>query len=320
MDVRRERGSTVHIDDQSVLDLRGPKNTVDPWKPYHILAEEEYSRHRKLETVLTVFLTNQECPLRCTMCDLWKNTLDSTVPIGAIPAQIELALAQLPNAKKIKLYNSGNFFDPKAIPTADYDPILSRLDDFDTLIVENHPKFCGTRCIDFQARSGGRLEVAMGLETHEPAVLRKLNKKMDLDDFDAAVEKLLDAEITVRAFVLLQPPFMAPEAAVDSCLATLEHAFSIGVDCCAVIPTRGGNGMMEKIKGSVGFEPPELFKVEAVADTAYRWNRGRVLVDLWDIESVSKCESCCLARVARLQAMNETQRWLEPIACDECGS
>ena len=52
MDVRRERGSTFHIDDQSVLDLRGPKNTVDPWKPYHILAEEEYSRHRKLETVL----------------------------------------------------------------------------------------------------------------------------------------------------------------------------------------------------------------------------------------------------------------------------
>ena len=77
--------------------------------------------------------------------------------------------------------------------------------------------------------------------------------------------------------------------------------------------------MMEKIKGSVGFEPPELFKVEAVADTAYRWNLGRVLVDLWDIESVSKCERCCGARVARLQAMKETQRWLEPIACDECG-
>ena len=320
MNLRRERGSTFRIDDQSVLDLRGPKNKVDPWKPYHFLAEEEYSRHRKLETVLTVFLTNRECPLRCTMCDLWKNTLDSTVPVGAIPAQIEVALANLPRAKKIKLYNSGNFFDPKAIPTKDYDSILSRLDDFDTLIVENHPKFCGSRCIDFQNRSGGRLEVAMGLETHETAVLKKLNKKMDLEDFDAAVEKLLDAEITVRAFVLLQPPFMSPDTAIDSCLATLEHAFSIGVDCCAVIPTRGGNGMMEKIQDSIGFESPDLGKVEAVADTAFRWNRGRVLIDLWDIQSVSTCDHCCVARVARLQTMNETQTWLEPVACAECGS
>ena len=61
------------------------------------------------------------------MCDLWKNTLTETVPVGAIPAQIEYALARLPAARVIKLYNSGSFFDPRAIPVADY-PAIARRD------------------------------------------------------------------------------------------------------------------------------------------------------------------------------------------------
>ena len=41
--------------------------------------------------VATLFLTNRECPFRCLMCDLWKNTLEvgrsgsdpRTDPLGA---------------------------------------------------------------------------------------------------------------------------------------------------------------------------------------------------------------------------------------------
>ncbi len=48
--------------------------------------------------------------------DLWKNTLEQTVPPRAIPAQIEYALGRLPPARDIKLYNSGSFYNPRAIP------------------------------------------------------------------------------------------------------------------------------------------------------------------------------------------------------------
>ncbi len=57
------------------------------------------------------------------MCDLWRNTLTETVPRGAIPQQIDYALAQLPAARQIKLYNSGSFFDKQAIPPEDYEAI-----------------------------------------------------------------------------------------------------------------------------------------------------------------------------------------------------
>ena len=68
----------------------------------------------------TIFLTNRECPWKCLMCDLWKNTLEDSVPPGAIPEQIREALRVLPPARRIKLYNAGSFFDGRAVPPEDH--------------------------------------------------------------------------------------------------------------------------------------------------------------------------------------------------------
>src|SRR2546430_5667940 len=50
--------------------------------------------------VATVFLSNRECPFRCLMCDLWKNTLETTLPPGRIVGQIRWALERLPPARR----------------------------------------------------------------------------------------------------------------------------------------------------------------------------------------------------------------------------
>ena len=71
-----------------VLAQRPPRNVLDPWKPYGFFIEDELSDESKVVKVATVLLTNRECPWRCVMCDLWRNTLTETVPLGAIPTQI----------------------------------------------------------------------------------------------------------------------------------------------------------------------------------------------------------------------------------------
>src|SRR5579884_2074286 len=68
-----------------VLARRASKNPLDPWRPYAMLREEEAGADGGLISTLTMFLTNTECPYRCLMCDLWKNTLDAPTPPGAIP-------------------------------------------------------------------------------------------------------------------------------------------------------------------------------------------------------------------------------------------
>ena len=139
-----------HFDDRAILAARPTKQPVDPWRPYAFLTEPEHTAAGRVEDVATLFLTNRECPFRCLMCDLWQHTTDETVSPGAIPAQINYALERLPAARHVKLYNSGNFFDRKAIPPEDHAAIAERVAGFKTVIVENHPKLCSDACLRFR--------------------------------------------------------------------------------------------------------------------------------------------------------------------------
>src|SRR5258708_38513262 len=151
----REYSSTI---DQWILAQRPARNPVDPGRPSAFFIEEERAESGETASSATIFLVNRECPWRCLMCDLWKNTTDESVPIGAVPAQIDFALARLPPARHVKLYNSGNFFDARAIPPADHGAIAQRVGRFATVIVENHPKLCGEVCPRFRDLLGTNLE------------------------------------------------------------------------------------------------------------------------------------------------------------------
>jgi hypothetical protein len=232
-DQRRER-------DRWILAQRGARSQLDPFKPRAFLVEEERAESGEVVSVATIFLTNRECPWRCLMCDLWKNTVTETVPVGAIPAQIDYALAELsqersagfaraesggipavgsshdegylpdsqtgipmrhirfesgspsprlrgrspfsaakarpsppgegalfplysqfshilaglrgrwPAPSQIKLYNSGSFFDPRAIPPEDYVAIAERVRAFERVIVECHPALVGESALKFR--------------------------------------------------------------------------------------------------------------------------------------------------------------------------
>jgi len=274
----------------------------------------------RIEEVVTIFLTNRECPFKCLMCDLWKNTTDDPVPAGAIPAQIEYALSRLPAARHIKLYNSGSFFDPHAIPLEDYRKIASLLDPFETVIVESHPAFVGKNALVFRDMLTGRLQVALGLETVHPEVLRRLNKKMTLAQFDHASRFLLSHRIDVRAFILLRPPFMTEEEGILWAGKSVDHAFATGIHTCVIIPVRGGNGALDFLARQGAFEPPDIRSVEKVLEYGIRQKKGLVFADLWDIEHFSKCDKCTIPIKKRLQFMNLYQEIPPPVHCNCTGA
>ena len=306
--------------DRWIVGQRPQRAKLDPGQPYAFFVEEECTADASIQPVATIFLTNRECPWHCVMCDLWQNTLTETVPRGAIPAQIEFALSQLPPARAIKLYNSGSFFDPRAIPIEDYASIAERVRNFDRVIVECHPSLVGERCRTFRGMLNGRLEVAMGLETAHPDVLENLNKRMTLQQFAAAADFLRKNEIDLRVFILVQPPFMRPEESFHWAQRSLDFAFDCGATAAALIPTRGGNGAMEALAAGGEFTPPRLELVEEVLSYGLNLHRGRVYVDLWDLRQSSGCPQCHASRVIRLQAMNLQQRTFDVVSCDLCGA
>ncbi len=305
--------------DAEILAARPPRNVLDPRRPYAFLVESEQNAHGKVVDVATLFLTNRECPFRCLMCDLWKNTLTESVSPGDIPAQIRWALKQLPPAREIKLYNSGNFFDRKAIPPADYPAIAELVRGFETVIVENHPNLCGDLCRRFRNLiAPAQLEIAMGLEACHPEVLARLNKRMTLNDFDRAADFLQESGIHLRVFLLLKPPYLEEAEAVEWTLRSLRYAFDRGAGCCSVIATRAGNGIMDLLQAQGHFSPPRGASLEHVLEEGLQQQRGRVFVDLWEVEPFFDCAHCRSQRIERLREMNLRQNVLPPVLCAEC--
>lgn len=305
--------------DKWILSQRPERNALDPRRPYAFLVEEECSATREVVPVATVFLTNRECPWRCLMCDLWRNTLTETVPEGAIPEQIDYALAQMPPARQIKLYNSGSFFDRRAIPAEDCPAIVDRVRSFERTIVESHPALIGEACLRFRDLLPHQLEVAMGLETVHPEILDRLNKRMTLDQFSEAAEFLRRNAIDLRVFILVQPPFMQPVEALKWAQRSVNYAFDCGATAVTLIPTRGGNGALEVLAERGEFSPPPLGTLEAAMDYGVGLDRGRVFSDLWDLQTrPAVCTNCAASRLARLHEMNLKQYVAHRVTCGNC--
>jgi archaeosine synthase beta-subunit len=324
------------LGDEWVLAQRPPRNRVSAERAYAALVEYEPAAGGRLAEVSTIFLTNRECPFRCVMCDLWKNTLEESVRPGQIPGQIRAALEALTSAQTspphqqglflphhLKLYNAGSFFDARAIPPEDYPEIARLAARFDRVIVECHPRLVGRGCGEFHellqsaalrsADSASRptgegLEVAMGLETAHPEVLARLNKHMTLDDFAAAARRLRSENIAVRAFIMVRPPFLSEDEGLLWTKRSLDFAFANGVECCSLIPTRGGNGAMEELARRGDFTPPSLDSLEAVLEYGLSLRAGRVFLDLWDIDTISPSAPDHAERIARLGRMNLSQK------------
>jgi radical SAM enzyme (TIGR01210 family) len=295
------------INDKWILSLRGKKNNLDTGKPYAWLVEKELTRKGNIEDVAVVFLTNRECPFHCLMCDLWKNTTDEILPEGVIQEQITHALRQLPAVKHIKLYNSGSFFDPGAIPVKDYKGIADLLKGFETVIVESHPRFIDKKCLNFRDLLKPELEIAIGLETINPVVLGFINKRMTTENYREAVGFLSANGIRSRAFILLKPPFMTEPEGILWAGRSVDFAFDCGADCCTIIPVRAGNGAMEQLTSSGHFSPPRINSLEKALESGIRLGKGRVFADLWDLKLFSDCEKCFDDRHKRLIEMNHTQ-------------
>jgi len=299
-----------------IIDNRPLRNEVDTFRPYSWLLEKERSASGLIEDTGIIFLSNKECSFTCLMCDLWKNTSLTPVPQGAIPEQIRWGIEQMPHFSQLKLYNSGSFFDIKSIPEEDYESIASLVKNSKRVIVEAHPKLIGESCLRFRDMLEPELEVAVGLETVEPGVLKKLNKKMEVKDFVKAIKFLKNNQIDSRAFILVRPPFMSEKEGVYWAKRSLDLAFDSGVSSCTVIPVRAGNGAMDLLVQQGKFEKPSLDSLEEVLEYGISLGAGQVFADTWDLQLFSQCERCLDARSQRITEMNLSQKFLKKVSCN----
>jgi radical SAM enzyme (TIGR01210 family) len=297
---------------------------VDPYTAHGSLLEEERRPDGTLEHALTVFLAGAECPFTCSFCDLWRFTIDGPTPIGALPKQLSDVLRSLdasaPRPDRLKLYNASNFFDRRAVPAADLPRIAELASPFAGVTVESHASTIGPATLEFAhlLTGGGRLEVAVGLETIHPLAAANLNKRLDLAVFDRAARWLADNGMDLRVFVLLGAPYVPADESVEWTVRTVEYAVQRGASIVSIIPVRGGNGEMERLEELGQFTPPTLSQLEAALDGCVQFTSTVVTADLWDVEQLSACSHCRRARIDRLARLNVSGRAERLIVCAEC--
>ncbi len=323
---------TAQARDRFVLDRRPSRQTHDPFQSHGVLVDEEPSTDGTTVHVVTIFLTGRECPWRCVMCDLWRYTIATDTPKGALPTQIaaarQLLTEQYPRTaiRQLKLYNAGSFFDPRAVPDEDVEAIARGLEGLPGVIVESHPSLVGERTRRFldalhRVRPAPTLEVAMGLETGHPEALERLNKHMTKDGFLAAAGRLASLGAGLRVFLLVSPPFVAKDEQDEWLVRSLDLAVRAGASVVSLIPTRPGNGALEALAEMGSFQPPRLHDLERSHALAldHAPQSTRVLADLWDLDRFADCLSCRDARRRRLLAANLEQRPQPPVPCTSCG-
>ena len=236
-----------------------------------------------------MFLTNKECPWRCLMCDLWRHPLEETVPVGAIPEQLDRALAadQVKHPRRaqwLKLYNAGSFFDPQAIPVADWPKLARRAQSFERLVVECHPKLIREdRILPFQRLlgSGTRLELALGLETAHPEVLERLNKGIDRESFQRSAHWIRIHDMDLRVFVLVKPPFLNESEALEWACRSIDFAFDCGANTISLIPTRSGNGALESLSARGEFAPPRPWNRLWLMGSSWAAGESLLILGIW---------------------------------------
>lgn len=293
---------------------------VDPDTPFGSLIEEERRPDGSIERAITVFLTGAECPFTCSFCDLWQFTLDGPTPSGALTRQLETVLQELddPVPERLKLYNASNFFDQRAVPLEDLPGIATLTASFSAVTVESHASTIGPETLAFANQIPGRLEVAMGLETIHTAGAAQLNKRLDLARFDSAAGYLSDNDIDLRVFVLLGAPYVPAQESIEWTIRSVEYAVERGASVVSIVPVRGGNGEMERLRELGHFTPPTLSQLEQALDGCLRFTSTVVTADIWDANRLPACGHCRAERVERLRRMNAIGRAESRIVCGIC--
>ncbi len=194
---------------------------------------------------LTVIFQTQGCAWsNCTMCGYVYDSAQKPPSHGDLMRQFEYALSKSGDEEFIvKIFTSGSFLDDREISPMTRKEMLSRLGEdsrVKKVIAETRPEYVThDKVSESIAALGKRFEVAIGLETSND-IIRKdcINKGFSFSDFVRASEVAGQESATVKAYLLLKPPFLSEGVAISDIINSINdaapYAETISINLCNV--------------------------------------------------------------------------------------
>lgn len=217
----------------------------------------------------------------CSMCGYAKDTLGRSATPAELATQLEHALRQYRGEPYVKLYTSGSFLDGREV---DADSRLAIVRAFSgrarRLLFETLPEFATDETlVPLRDAFAGEVEVAQGLESTQPDVLRRLiNKGSSPEEYLAAAQRIRALGLRAKAYLLLKPPYLTEQEAVDDVVTSVGEC-ARRFDAISINPVHIQNGtVVEWLFRRGRYRPPWLWSVvEAMRRSAPHRESARLV-------------------------------------------
>ncbi|MCI4331769.1 MAG: archaeosine biosynthesis radical SAM protein RaSEA [Thermoplasmata archaeon] len=252
----------------------------------------------------------------CSMCGYAKDTLGRSATPGELATQLEHAMRAYRGEPYVKIYTSGSFLDDREVDPASRRAIVATFGaKARRILFETLPEFATEATLaPLRDAFAGELEVAEGLESTQPEVLRRLiNKGSPPSEYFAASERIRALGIRSKGYLLLKPPYLTEEEAVADVLASIAEA-APRFDTLSVNPVHIQNGtVVEWLFRRGRYRPPWLWSLVHVMQEGAKIRGSTRLVTFPTAGGLPRgphnCRTCDRAVLAALEEASLSQRF-----------
>ncbi len=274
-----ERGRGMDAHNLVMRELRGKRDdTYDPSEPTRVWLDEDHTPDG-IQQSLTIILNTGGCRWAraggCTMCGYVAESVeDGSVTTEQLAAQVEYCVehersqADSP-AELIKIYTSGSFLDEREVGPETRELIAETFSDRTRIVVESLPDFVLADRLEPFLDAGLAVDVAIGLETASDRIRHDcVNKYFDFIDFEAACSTAADVGAGVKAYLLLKPPFLTEEEAIQDMIESIHRCADVpGCHTVSMNPCNVQRyTMVDELFYRGGYRPPWLWSVVEILE------------------------------------------------------
>ncbi|HEV2519555.1 MAG TPA: archaeosine biosynthesis radical SAM protein RaSEA [Thermoplasmata archaeon] len=200
----------------------------------------------------------------CSMCGYSRDTLGRSATELELRSQIEQARSSYRGEPYVKVYTSGSFLDDREVDPASRVALLSAFSGrARRFLFETLPEFVVPDALDpLITAFPGEIEVAMGLESADPVVLRRfVNKGSPPEDYFQAAGRAAALGVRTKAYLLLKPPYLSERESVTDVVRSIARA-SPHYDSLSVNPVHiQGGTVVEWLYHRRRYRPPWLWSL-----------------------------------------------------------
>jgi radical SAM enzyme (TIGR01210 family) len=219
----------------------------------------------------------------------------------------------------LKIFNSGSFFDDNEISEEVRLHIYERIEEIDKIkeiVVESRLEYINyDKLRELKENLKKKyIEIAIGVETVNDYIRNHyINKNMLFNDFKTVLNMCKENDIGVKVYLLLKPPFLNEQGAIDDCINSITNLIKLGINTISINPVNIQKGtLVESLYLQNRYRPPwyySLFKVLKNSLDKDKLNHTRILSDPSGASTKRGIHNC-LKRECEKSSLNKLREFV----------